>query len=60
MGWGWDSGPQPALPSQIGLGWATCWERRKEEAHLASVGLPDVSGNRWEGWIVGALQSIVL
>lgn len=50
----------PALPSQIGLGGATCWERRKKEGHLASVGLQDASGNRWEGWNVGALQNVVL
>ena len=27
---------------------------------MASVGLRDVSGNRWEGWNVGALQNVVL
>lgn len=51
----------PALPHQIGSGQASCWQgRRKEEVHLASAGLQNVSGSRWEGLNVGALQNILL
>lgn len=45
MGWGWDSGPQPALPLKNGLGWATCWERGRREGHLASV---EAAGCFWQ------------
>ena len=34
--------------------------RRKVEGHLASAGLQNISGNRWEGLNVGALQNILL
>lgn len=58
-GMAWDSCPWGPL-CQTAVGRATCWPGRREEGHLSSARLQNVSGNRWEGLNVGALQNIFL